>query len=232
MPDPDPDLSPLDPAIDPSPEQPAAPDSELTRAGRDLDEPVEEPVPPPGEYTAKAGSYYRNVRYVIFIAALALGAYFLYDGYVRYPAQNERYTELLNRQNELQEAGRESEAAEVRRELDNYKYHSDTDILVQKILGYGLPPVAILLMARWWYRSRGRVRLDPHDTLHVPGRDPIPLASMTSMDDSLWERKGITSIDYTTSDGERRVRLDDFVYQRGPIDKIHDRLRHLIARKG
>lgn len=224
---PDPETSRLDPSYDAS--HNLADDlSDAPREERDL----EEPVPPPGEYTAKAGSYYRNVRYVIFIAALALGGYFLYDGYVRYPADNVRYAELLAEQNQLQEAGRESEAAEVRRELDGYKNHSDTDILVQKILGYALPPVGILLMARWWYKSRGRVRLDASDTLHLPGREPIPLSSMTALDDTMWERKGIAHVEYKTAEGETRARLDDFVYERGPIDKIHDRLKHVLAQKG
>lgn len=204
--------------------------SDASHAERDLDEPVEEPVPPPGEYTARAGSYYRNVRYAVFVAALALGAYFLYDGYVGYPQDNERYAELLAEQNRLQEAGEQAAAAKVARELDEYKHHSDTDIFWQKVLGYGLPPVGILLMARWWYKSRGQVRLDPDDTLHVPGHDPIPLASMKGVDDRVWDRKGIADVEYTAPEGEKRARLDDFVYERGPIDKIHDRLAHLVGR--
>lgn len=189
---------------------------------------VEEPVPPPGEYRAKAGSYYRNVRYLIFVAALALGGYFLYDGFVGYPEQNRRYDELLAEQTRLQDAGDEAAAAEVRQQLDNYDRHSETDILVQKVLGFALPPLAILLMGRWWYISRGEVRLDASDTLHVPGREPIPLASINAVDDTLWERKGISYVQYSGPEGQGRAKLDDFVYERGPIDKIHDRLKHLV----
>ena len=84
------------------------------------------------------------------------------------------------------------------------------------------------MLARWLYISRGRYELDADDVLHAPGQPPIPAASVTAVDDERWDKKGVA---YITAGGEgrgRRVKLDDFVYQSGPIRRIHDRLKYLL----
>ena len=129
------------------------------------------------------------------------------------------------------ERGDTVRAAEVQklRNDEGVQDHTDTDILLQRGLGFLLPPLGILLLARWLYISRGQVRLDPSDTLHAPGHPPVPASAITAVDDALWERKGIAYVRYDLPGGAGgTVKLDDFVYDRKPIDAIHDRLKHVV----
>ena len=183
-----------------------------------------------GAHVARAGRYFRNVRYVIFVAAIGLGAYFLYDGFVSWPHQRAEYQRLEAAIVEAQNRGASIDA--LRAEQAQYKEHSETDILLQKILGFTVIPLSILLLIRWLYISRGEVRMDAMDTLHAPGHPPVPASAVTGIDDRLWDRKGIAYVDYQRSGGESgRLKLDDFVYERQPIDAIHDRLSYLLSRR-
>lgn len=63
------------------------------------------------------------------------------------------------------------------------------------------------------------------DTLYVPGHPPIAISEITEIDNTLWERKGIAHVKYMTAAGKSGTfKLDDFVYERKPIDAIYDRI--------
>lgn len=193
------------------------------------DRAVAPPPPPSGPFEAKAGSYFRNVRYVIAAAIVLMGAYFAYDGWVGYPDDNANFQRLQQLADEAQERGETAKRAEFLDQQRDYKEHSDFDILLQKLLGVTLPPLGIALLVRWLYISRGRIRLDEGDVLHLPGHPPIPASSVTKVDDRLWDRKGISRISYRADGRDGTAKLDDFVYERKPIDAIHDRLLYLSA---
>jgi hypothetical protein len=185
------------------------------------------PVPPPGPHEAKAGSYFRNVRYVIAAALIGMGCWFLYDGFVTYPADNVKAEKLQDDLARAGLAGDEEERARLADEVADAKTHSDADILLQRVLGFALPPIGIILLVRWLHMSRGRVRLDADDVLHAPGHPPVPASAVTEIDDRGWDRKGISLVRYEVDKTPGVVKLDDFVYDRAPIDAIHDRLVHL-----
>ena len=194
------------------------------------DEPRRPAVPPPGTYVARAGRYFRNVRYIIFAAAFGAGLWFLYDGFVGWPAERAEFHRLDAEVKAAQERGEPYD--HLLEQQKQYKDHNDASILLQKILGLSLPPLAVLLLIRWLYISRGEIRMDDGDTLHAPGHPPIPASAVTEIDDSLWDRKGIAYVDYTIPGGESgQVRLDDFVYERPPVDAIHDRLVYLLSQR-
>ncbi len=186
--------------------------------------------PPPGPHVARAGRYFRNVRYIIFLAAFGAGLWFLYDGFVGYPFERGEYRRL---QAEIEDAQLRGESIdELAKAQRVYDDHSDADILLQKILGFALPPLALLMLIRWLYISRGTIRMDEHDTLHVPGHPPIPASAVKEMDDALWDRKGISYVEYRGTGGDSEfAKLDDFVYERAPIDAIHDRLAYLVKQR-
>lgn len=156
--------------------------------------PIDAPI------VATAGRYYRNMRYLMVVAMLGFGCYFLYDGYIGWPKENAR-------------------AAAEGTKLP----HDEFQIQFQKVIGYTLLPAAVVLLGTFLYRSRGSCRL-AGETLSIPGHPSIPLDAIRKIDKRLWKRKGIAYIDYQPSGSTRLVRfkLDDFIYDQKPIDRIFE----------
>jgi hypothetical protein len=160
-----------------------------------------------GEIVARAGRYYRNARYLMTVLFVGAGLWFAYDGWVGYPKHNARV-----------------DAGEIRETK-----HTDTDIRLQRILGVALPVAGVLFLCWALYNSRGAYRLSG-DTLHVPGHPPIPLDQIEELDKAKWDKKGIAYVNYRPSDAPNMssARLDDFVYQQAPTDRIVERIeKHL-----
>jgi len=162
----------------------------------------------PGEIVARAGTYYRVARYVLGLALVAVGCWYIHDGFIGYPRANLAWA------------------------LD-HPYdkppHSDMDLLLQKTLGIVLPPAGVFLVIWAVYRSRGAYRL-ADGVLHVPGHEPIPLRQIEEVDKSKWDRKGIAFVTYRTSnDKQRTFRLDDFIYEQKPINQIRKQIEATLA---
>src|SRR5262245_41397215 len=49
-----------------------------------------------GPIIAHAGRYYRNMRYLMFVLFIGMGAWFGYDGWVGWPRMNQKILELKN----------------------------------------------------------------------------------------------------------------------------------------
>jgi hypothetical protein len=181
--------------------------------------------PPAGPIVARAGRYYRNTRLLMVLLVLGFGIACIYDGWVRWPRQNRELEQVdikLEAAQRHQDQTAIRDLSAIRSEL---KIHTAMDLRIQKALGMILPPLAILLLIRALYISRGEYRLE-EDVLHVPGHPPIPLEQITDVDQRLWDRKGILYFDYQLSDQKSgRVKLDDYVYAREPTDKIVDRIK-------
>lgn len=176
----------------------------------------------PAPIVARAGRYYRNARFVMVLGLVIMGAYFAYDGYKGYPARN---AEIARIEKELNETPKDSprwiELEQQQRKLGKPK--SDTDIGLQKVLGYVLPVLAIAYMVYFLRKSRGEIRL-ADDVLTAPGHPLVPLSTVTSVDNRLWKKKGIATVNYDAEGRRGTIVLDDFVYQQTPIDAIYDRL--------
>lgn len=170
---------------------------------------------------ARAGRYYRNMRYIMTAALFVFAAFFAYDGFKAWPARNAAIEETNTAFDAATTDEAKASLANRQRELGSPK--SDTDIALQKVLAFVLPLVAVGYLAFVLRRSRGEIRLE-NTTLFVPGHSPIPLASVTSVDSTLWKKKGIAVVNYTEAGKTKSLTLDDFIYQQKPIDAIYDRL--------
>jgi hypothetical protein len=182
----------------------------------------------PQPIVARGGTYYRNTRYIMAALTVVMGFWFGYDGFVRWPAENKTIAELQAELPNL-DATDPAQAAMRRTQLKDHSPHSDTDVLLQRVLAFSLPPLGILLLIWALYNSRGEYRL-ADDTLHVPGHPPVPLAAVRELDESAWDRKGIARVSYTLADARSgTAKLDDFVYDRTPTDQIFDQIKsHLL----
>ncbi|MBC8105238.1 MAG: hypothetical protein H7Z14_01515 [Anaerolineae bacterium] len=171
------------------------------------------------DIVAKAGRYYRNTRYLMFVVVMGFGIAFLYDGFIRYPRHN-RELKALQDENEATTDSAKKQQLAVK--IKEYQHHNDTSLLIQKLLGFSLPPLGIALLAWSLHRSRGEYRLSG-TKLSVPGHPTIDLDDVKSVNNDLWDRKGIVWLKYETPNAQQgEIVLDDFVYDRPPTDAIYD----------
>ncbi len=154
---------------------------------------------------ARAGRYYRNTRILMVVILIGYGAWSLYDGYVKYPRDNE---------------------AAARKKLEKLP-HPDLDVPFNQWLGIFLPPLGIAFLIWTLYNSRGEYRF-ANGTLHVPGHPAVPVSGILKIDKTRWDRKGIAYIGYQTPAANGTLKLDDFVYDRGPTDKILEQIERAI----
>ena len=182
------------------------------------------PLPSSAPIIARASGEYRLKRGIIVVMLVGMGAWFAYDGWHNWPAENRRIEDLKKQIDVAQKANDESKRASLEAEIGKLKQHSDMDILMQKVLASTLPPVGLLVLAWALYNSRGAYRLS-EEVLTVPGHPPIHLDAIRSIDRTDWDRKGIAYLNYEIPGGASgSARLDDFIYQRTPTDDIFKRI--------
>jgi hypothetical protein len=172
---------------------------------------------------ARASNEYRLKRLVIIVMLIAGGLWFGYDGFVGWPGENQRIADLIKQQEAARKANDDSKVIQIGTQIKDIHGgipHTDTDIRMQKVLAFSLPPLGLFVLAWSLYYSRGIYRLQDN-VLTVPGHPPIPLDAIRSIDRTDWDRKGIALINYELPNGiARSARLDDFIYQRKPTDDI------------
>lgn len=189
----------------------------------------------PAQITARAGSYYRRTRYIMAILLIAGGAWFGYDGFVGYPRENQQLRQINEQLAEAQKSQDSERIRELSEQQKKFKRHSgelahsDMDILIQKVLCFVLPPIGLLVLVWTFYNSRGAFRMSDQ-TLHAPGHPPVPVDAIRKIDKRKWDRKGIAYLDYELPDGKTgTIKLDDFVYDRQPMDAIYAQIERLTA---
>jgi hypothetical protein len=164
-------------------------------------------------------------RMVIAGAVLFFAAFLFYDGFVRYPHHNEERKVLVAERDAAIAAKDDVKSSLKEKAIRDWgNEHTDTDILLQKVLGGLLTPVGLWLLIKFLKESKGTLRLEG-DILYAPGHPPVPIASITGVENAKWEKKGIAFFDYKLADGEEgTIRVDDFIFVRPPTDAIHDEL--------
>ncbi len=197
-----------------------------------MTESAKEPAPtydPNQPVVAGPGQYYRNTRYLMTLILVGMGLWFGYDGFKHWPEENRKYAALETLKIEARRRGDLVHEQQFIQQQTAYKTHSDTDILLQKILCFVLPPLGFVVLLRALHNSRGEYRLDGQ-ILNVPGHPPVPFEYITELDRHLWDRKGIAFVNYDLGNGQQgRLRLDDFVYDRDPTDEIFNRVEAYVA---
>lgn len=191
---------------------------------------TEQTQTPAGPIVARAGRYYRNTRYLLSALVVGMGLWFAYDGYIGWPEQNRQRAELIRERDQAERAGDQARQQELTRQIMSMKERTDFDIGLQRVLGWTLPPLGLLLLFWALYNSRGEYRLEG-DVLGAPGHPPIPLSSIREIDRRLWDRKGIAYLRYEHEGRQGTIKLDDFVYDRKPIDEIYDRVSEVVPAK-
>jgi hypothetical protein len=183
------------------------------------------PTPPaaPGQdIVAKASREYRIKRLLMVVLLVGWGGWSLYDGYVKYPRDNAKIADIKK---QIQQKPKDDpEVTKLETQLRQLKEYTNTDIFLNRLLGWTLPPIGLLMLLFALHNSRGEYRLRG-ETLSVPGHPPVPFNAIDSVDRSKWDRKGIAYVNYTLLNGTKgSLRLDDFIYEREPTDEIFKRI--------
>jgi hypothetical protein len=165
----------------------------------------------PAQIVATAARDYRWKRFALAAILLIYGGLSIRDGFYKYPKDNADAKAL---------------------KLDILP-HPGYDVQLNQVLGVILPPLSIIFLGWTLYASRGSYRFDG-SMIHVPGHPPIPLNALRKIDRAKWDRKGIAFIDYqfpgTSKSGT--FKLDDFVYNRDPTDKIFATIEATLGTTG
>jgi hypothetical protein len=189
--------------------------------------------PTSDEILAKPANYYRNARFLVVLMMLGFGGYCLYDGFSKYPGQNriQKENALAKAKDSLDRPMTEEETRKIIEDCEKNPKNSPMSILLNRVMGFLLPPGGIALLAWALYRSRGIIRLKG-DMLEVPGHPAIPLDAIRRIDQMLWERKGIAYVEYELSDGSRgKACLDDFIHNDQAVKEIMERIEKFVDKK-
>lgn len=181
------------------------------------------------------------VRLVVLTAAVLLygGGYFLYDGFVRYPRQNQMFNAYAKIKADYPTPQlREQQWAKVAREngwpvafKGEYPgaQHTATDLWTQRVIGFICTPLGLLLLANL-VRHVGRwVELD-ETKLRTSWGQQTDVAQIQRLNKTRWKTKGIAVAEYLDAAGhQRRLVLDDWKYQRQPTADIVKELERRLG---
>lgn len=160
------------------------------------------------------------------------GAYFLYDGFVGYPAQRERgfaYEKFMEENAALDELDRVNKWNEYARE-NNWPEGNPLDADTNKPLAVvkineqfyyaGAAGLAALgFLSRFAFMFGRWIECDETQLRDKSGRETT-YANITELNKKKWQNKGIAFVSYKTDEGTDRIRIDDFYFQRDPTRQI------------
>jgi hypothetical protein len=147
--------------------------------------------------------------------------WFAYDGYVAWPAEEERYQKLVELTADLVEEGEKitDKNPEVKRTWEAFaaendlkskvpKHRSQGDLSGQRgIAGFGTP-IGLIFSVWVWLQHRKSVRADG-EIITGAGGEKVEFDRIVDTDRRKWETKGIAYAIYEKDGKKRRLCLDD-----------------------
>lgn len=172
---------------------------------------------PAGDIIARPSTSYRVKWAVMGLGMLAYGWWSLYDGFHKWERDNQQAIEQA--------------LAEGRPKPEKLP-HNDLGILLNRLIGIALQPLGLFVLCWAFYSSRGRYRLSG-GTIEAPGHGAVPLENIREIDKSKWDRKGIAYLRYELpgglASGLRSLKLDDYIYERDPTDRILEHIETTVV---
>jgi hypothetical protein len=174
------------------------------------------------QVNARISKEWRQRILFMFFMIFGLAAWFLTDGYIFWPKENQRYTEFAQIAEPLIEEGRaedrESPAVQLawqrhcREEGYNNtkipKERTDSDIAQQLWIGW-IKMAGVFLFGIWicWNHTRS-IRAEGELITGASG-EQVPLDAIIETDRRKWAKKGIAYAIYEVQGKRRRLTLDD-----------------------
>ena len=170
----------------------------------------------------------RRMLFMLFMVS-GIAAWFLYDGYVVWPAEAERHAEFVAIEAKLVESGKIEAVAHKAHdeELNHYlriewerhakqagytrkipKERTDASIDEQRTIGWVMMSGSALFGLWVLWNHQLRVQAEG-DVVIGTGGQRVELDSIVKIDRSKWESKGIAYAIYEDSGKQQRLCLDD-----------------------
>jgi len=147
---------------------------------------------------------------IIAIMFIGGGFWFVYDGAVAWPAENDRYAiykEILDQGDQAEKSWQEVFAEKGWTTRKPPKEHSDTDIMTQFIIAALCFPIGLLALI-WLLINATRSVVADERSVKFAGKE-IAYDDITDIDKSRWESKGIVVLHA----GDQRMKLDDWKFR-------------------
>lgn len=201
-------------------------------------------MPESAPLVARASSTVRNKNLIILGMCLLFLCWFAYDGWVRYPDQNDRLVNVLKDSPLLVSTDRPfveswkgwtSEPLENRQKMDaivrSYKAQIDLsnwkevfDVNIQRWIVLGLILANAGALCWLIHCQRRRAIADDKTVSPTPGV-AIPWDKITRVDNTRWKSTGIVEITYLDNAGQsHRAKFDDYELDREALLPILDQL--------
>ena len=177
------------------------------------------------ELVAQPDAGYRWKHLIVAVAMIAFGAWFAYDGWIKWPAENARIRQVQQEKDAAAAAGETARVEALAKELQELNHHTEMDLAIQKVLAIALPAFG-LFWGAWTLRdTRGVYRMSGN-TLFVPGHPPVAVDDIRRIDKRKWDKKGIAFLHYEVGQPPTAgvLKLDDFAYERKPTDEMLERI--------
>jgi hypothetical protein len=199
---------------------------------------------------ARASKTVRNKNILIILMCAGFLGWFGYDGFVGYPASNDRLVEAMGRMiadnrvseefkpeidqwnkdggwNHVPTAARDRMNDIVQSSKNHVKvegWKSPVDVKIQQYIVYGLATATVA--AIWWFFRCQRRRAIADETTVSPAEGVVvPWEKITRVDNTRWKSTGIVEITFPGPDGTpQKAKFDDYETEREPLLSILDML--------
>lgn len=174
---------------------------------------------------ARISKEWRRRMVFMFIMLFGSALWFLYDGYIAWPAETQRHETLRAIADRMIEAGEVKDSKELLKDpalvrawerharendlpLKVPKHRSDGDLAGQRISGFVLLVGSAIFAAWVAWNHRLSVRAEGDVVIGACGRQ-VHLDSIVEIDRRKWASKGIAYAIYEADGRRRRLTLDD-----------------------
>ncbi len=192
---------------------------------------------------ARISSAWRKRMLFLLFMIFGSGAWFLSDGYIYWPKEQQRYVEFTEIRDELEAAGKpvDDESLELRMAWERQaresgykrkfpKERTPAKIREQLVIGWTMLAGSVLFAA-WiaWNHTR-KVTAEGEVVTGASG-EKVELDSIIKIDRKKWENKGIAYAIYENGGKQKRLTLDDHKFA-GCEEIILEAERRIKARAG
>ena len=181
---------------------------------------------------ARVTSVWSKQKLFVAIFLIAIGGWFIWDGFIGYPHSNDRWLA----HDRLVKSGHESEWPALANSRGwtaavPHKFFSSGDIHMQWILG-GFGILLGLISLIYWVTQRDRSLRSDEEAVYSPAGTRIPFSSITGLGKKNWDRKGLATVLYQINGRKGRFIIDDYKFDYDATHEILDEIEgKLLARQ-